>query len=119
MTKKTKQLGNKGEDLAESYLAKLNYEIIGRNVRNRYGEIDIIAKISDDIVLVEVKTKIVFDQGDPEEMVNYFKQKKLRLLARALSQQYPDNNIRIDVIAIDLSRCTPRINHVINAVEMV
>ena len=83
MTKKTKQLGNNGEDLACSYLYKKNYKIIGRNVRLKYGEIDIIAAISNDIVLVEVKTKQNFDQGLPEEMVHITKQNKLRLFSLA------------------------------------
>ncbi len=116
MTKKTKQLGNKGEDLACEYLQKNYYQIIGRNVRLKYGEIDIIAAKSDDIILVEVKTKQNFDQGLPEEMVNITKQNKLRLLARALAQKYDEKNIRIDVIAIDFSKNKPKINHIINAI---
>lgn len=116
MSQRTKQLGNDGEELACNYLCKQNYKIIDRNVRFKYGEIDIIAQKGDDIVLVEVKTKQNLSQGKPEEMVNIFKQNKLRLLARALLQKYPENNIRIDVIAIDFSQNDPIINHINNAI---
>jgi len=117
MTYKTKELGQNGENLATNFLIKNNYQIIKRNYRCRYGEADIIAKKNDVIILVEVKTKITFEQGDPEEMVNYFKQKKLRLIARHLEQEYPKHDILIDVIAIDLSAKNPKINHIQNAVE--
>lgn len=116
MTKQRKILGNSGEDLATDFLKSKNYKILDRNVKLKYGEIDIIASTSDYIVIVEVKTKSVINQGIPEEMVDYFKKKKLTLLARAISQNYPDKNIRIDVIAIDKTGTSVKINHIINAV---
>ncbi|OGD67097.1 hypothetical protein A3F08_00870 [Candidatus Berkelbacteria bacterium RIFCSPHIGHO2_12_FULL_36_9] len=119
MTLERKKLGSSGEDLATEYLEKKNYKIIFRNLRLKYGEADIIAQDGDYIVIVEVKTKRFFGQGRPEEQVDYFKQKKLRLLARGISQLYPDRNIRIDVIAVDETGLRPKINHIINAVEGV
>ena len=119
MSRQRKNLGNKGEDLAVSYLISKKYRIRERNHRSRFGEIDIIAKDRDYIVLVEVKTKTIFDQGSPEEMVDYFKQKKLRLLAREIIKDNPQTNIRIDVIAIDLTTAAPKVNHIINAVEEI
>lgn len=117
MTTKRKNLGNNGEDLAEEYLTKNNYKIIARNKIYKQGEIDIIAQDGDYIVLVEVKTKTIFDQGTPEEMVNYFKIRKLKLLGKVLSKEYPNNDLRIDVVAVDLTSRTPKINHIINAIE--
>lgn len=112
-----KALGKSGEDLAAEFLKTQNYQIIARNSRNKFGEIDIIAKDGDFVVLVEVKTKQYISQGRPEEQVDWFKQRKLRLLARALSKDYPENSIRIDVVAIDLTLPEPKINHIVNAVE--
>lgn len=117
MTKKTKNLGNKGEELAEQYLVKKNYKIIEKNYRTRFAEADIIAVHGDFVVLVEVKTKTSDLQGSAEEMVNDHKKKKLLLLARELMGKYPEKNIRIDVVAIDASLKNPEINHIINAVE--
>jgi putative endonuclease len=116
MTFQRKQLGASGEDLAAEFLEKLGYKIINRNLRFKVGEIDILAQDNKTIVIVEVKTKRFVHQGLPEEQVDYFKKKKLRLLGRAISQQYLDQPIRIDVIAIDETDFEPKINHIINAV---
>lgn len=117
MSLKRKKLGNEGEQIASEYLQKIGYKIIDRNHRTHFGEIDILAQDGGYIVLVEVKTKTNLDQGLPEEKVDYFKQNKLKLLSRYLLQQYPERNIRIDVIALDLSNKVEKLNHIINAVE--
>lgn len=117
MSFQRKQLGTSGEDLATEFLVDKGYKILDRNLRLKVGEIDILAQDKDTIVIVEVKTKRYVNQGRPEEQVDYFKQRKLCLLARAISQQYPDQPIRIDVIAIDETDFEPKINHIINAVE--
>jgi len=117
MTQARRNLGNSGEDLAAECLKSKNYKIIDKNVNLKYGEMDIIAEDGDYVVIVEVKTKTIFDQGRPEEMVDWRKKKKLRLLARGVSQLYPDKNIRIDVVAVDMTEDTPKIRHIINAVE--
>jgi len=120
MTIQRKMLGNSGEEIAANYLEKIYYKILDRNLRLKYGEIDIIARDGDYVVIVEVKTKTVIKQGTPEEMVDYFKQKKLRLLARAVSQMYPNNSIRIDVVAVDETDLNKtKINHIINAIEEI
>ncbi|EKD56943.1 MAG: hypothetical protein ACD_58C00039G0004 [uncultured bacterium] len=116
MTFQRKQLGASGEDLAEEYLIKKGYKILQRNLHFKVGEIDILAQDDKTIVIVEVKTKRYTYQGSPEEQVDYFKQRKLRLLGRAISQQFLDQPIRIDVIAIDETDFEPKINHIVNAV---
>lgn len=116
MTFQRKQLGASGEDLAEEYLVDKGYKILQRNLRLKVGEIDILVQNGKTIVIVEVKTKKFIRQGLPEEQVDYFKQKKLCLLARAICQQYPNQPIRIDVIAIDETDFEPKINHIVNAV---
>lgn len=117
MTYLRKQLGVSGEDLATDYLESIGYKILQRNKRFKFGEINIIATSGDFVVLVEVKTKSSLAQGLPEEEVDYFKKRKLILLAKALTQNYPNKNIRIDVVAVDKTQFTPKINHIINAVE--
>ena len=51
------EIGKIGEDLACDYLKSQKYKIIGRNLRQKWGELDIVAKDPGDIlVFVEVKT---------------------------------------------------------------
>ncbi len=50
-------LGEKGEDLANTHLIQIGYTILERNLRFRKEEIDIIARIADELVIVEVKTR--------------------------------------------------------------
>ena len=52
-----KSVGQIGEDIACGYLVDKGYQIIGRNYREKFGEIDIITKSPDKtLVFVEVKT---------------------------------------------------------------
>lgn len=80
-----------------------------------------MAEDKQDLVLVEVKTKTTKDFGEPVEEIDYFKKKKLSQLARALSQKYPNKNIRIDVIGIEIETddsSKVEIEHIENAVEV-
>lgn len=86
----------------------------------KFGEIDILAEASDDtLILIEVKAKTSLEFGQPFEMVNYRKRKKLIKLAQALMQLYPKRNIRIDVASIDLSggEASTKIEYLENAIE--
>src|SRR3990170_1285321 len=113
MTKsQNKTTGKIGEDLAASYLKDKGYEILDRNWGNKWGEVDIIGKDKETIVFVEVKTKVGYLFGTPEEMVG---KKKLSQIQKIAAFYLPAENSpkRIDVVAIVLSPdLTPeRINH--------
>ena len=73
--------GKKGEDIAAARLRKEGYRIIERNYRCIYGEIDIIAMHSGDIVFVEVKSRKSDEFGSPEEAVGITKQRKISKVA--------------------------------------
>ena len=113
---KNKSTGNQGEEAAVDFLINLKYQILGRNINLKFGEIDILAEVKKTIVIVEVKTVRGEGFGLAQELVRYKKQQKLKLLARALSQKYPDRTIRIDVIGIDFCESKPKIEHLINAI---
>ena len=79
----TRELGELGEKLACGYLVDKGFNILGKNYRISFGEIDIIAKKDGILHFVEVKA-IVENGGAffPEEHVNYPKQRKLRHMAQ-------------------------------------
>ncbi len=115
----TKELGNLGEKIACEYLVDKGFNIVGKNHRISFGEIDIIVKKrwrlsklfknSATIHFVEVKT-IVGNAGFfPEQHVNYKKQQKLRSLAQIWLQKNKFNQFapyQIDVIGILINENT-------------
>jgi len=50
-------LGRLGEELATAHFRRLGFRVLARNVRTRYGEIDLIAFDGSTIVFAEVKTR--------------------------------------------------------------
>ncbi len=55
-TSPNQKIGNIGEEYAVKFLKKQGFSIIDRNVSNKYGELDIIAKKSGKAYFFEVKT---------------------------------------------------------------
>lgn len=91
-------------------------KILQKNLKTRIGEIDILARDGDEVVVVEVKTKTSHRFGHPAEMVHYFKQRKLLQLARMVLMEYPSTTVRIDVVAVDMTKIPPTIEYIKNAV---
>ena len=99
-------VGSTGEDFVCNYLKDKGIEIIARNYRNRLGEIDIIARDSDYICFVEVKTRTGSSAGFPAESVNRAKQRKISQTACAYLKQkrLETANCRFDVAAVMLNK---------------
>ncbi|WAM34733.1 YraN family protein [Caldicellulosiruptor morganii] len=97
-----RELGNNGEEIAVEFLKKMGYEILHRNFRCRFGEVDIIAKHGDVVVFVEVKTRKSLKFGYPSEAVTRTKQKHLKKVAEYFSQRRDakDCMFRFDVVEI-------------------
>ncbi len=96
-------VGAWGEGVAASFLEHEGYRIIGRNVRpDRRDEIDIIARIRDSLVFVEVKTRAYEDFGSPASAVDGDKRHALNRAAAAYLRKagYPDLFYRFDVIEV-------------------
>jgi putative endonuclease len=54
-----RRLGAKGERLAADHLEARGCEVVSRNFRTRYGELDLVARDARFLVFCEVKTRIV------------------------------------------------------------
>ena len=128
MSETRQALGKWGESVAAEYLTAKGYEIVGRNLRTPYGEIDLIARLTgkslsdrDILAFVEVKTRATPAFGYPEEGVNLRKQAHLLASAQHYMQAHPelDGDWRIDVIAIQrlFPGKPPDITHFENAVS--
>lgn len=98
--------GREGEQRAVEFLLKKGYQIIERNWRTRFGEIDIVAKDKEVIVFVEVKTKTGNQFGEPWEMVNRRKLEQVRKMGEVYLTKngLSDAVARVDVIGVWLNR---------------
>lgn len=77
------RLGHEGEELAAGWYLERGYEIVGRNWRCRYGEIDIVARRGRLTVFCEVKARTTERFGPPADAVGPAKQARARRLAAA------------------------------------
>jgi len=95
-------LGAAGEAAAAAWLAQQGYQLLARNVRTRYGEIDLVVRCGDVVVFVEVKSRTGSGFGHPGEAVAVAKQRRLARLASAyvLTHRLEGCAIRFDVIAV-------------------
>jgi putative endonuclease len=100
-----KATGNKGEEIACSYLRKHGYEILERNFLIRGGEIDIIAEDDGYLVFVEVKTRYSHDFGLPVESITPWKIKHLLKTAQIylMKINYGNGPYRLDFIGVDFA----------------
>ncbi|MCP3770446.1 MULTISPECIES: YraN family protein [Streptomyces] len=110
-------LGRYGEALAARRLAQAGMTILERNWRcGRTGEIDIVARDGDVLVVCEVKTRGAASFQHPMEAVTPAKADRLRDLAQHWLQEHggaPPGGVRIDLVGVVLpARGAPRVEHV-------
>jgi len=112
-------LGHRGEELATQFLQERGFEIVTRNWHCRGGEIDIVARLEDAFVFVEVRTRSNNRFGTPEESVTATKQARLVLACQTYLMQTEQEQAdwRIDVIAIEIGHDgrVKRLNHIDHA----
>lgn len=109
------KLGTQGEAIAAAHLESHGMRIVDRNIRSRYGEVDLVAQDGDTLVFVEVKARRNGAFGIPEESVTERKRERLAKTAQIYLQQrkIEQSAWRIDVVAITLQRDGPAlINHI-------
>jgi len=110
-------LGKKGEEIALSYLKSKKYKVIEKNLRSRFGEIDIIANDHGTLVFIEVKTRTSEAFGTPIQGINEKKQNRLRQLAiRYIAEKVLiEPEVRFDVLGILQINNETKIEHISNA----
>ena len=99
-------LGRRGEAHAARALRRRGYVVLERRWRCRLGEIDIVARDGDVLVVVEVKARSRSDYGPPVDAVDSRKRRKLEKLARAYLQARRLSNVslRFDVVGVTFSK---------------
>jgi putative endonuclease len=118
--KSNKDFGNKGEQIAKKYLLEKGLKLIESNFRYQRKEIDLIftdnkKKI---LIFVEVKTRKTKTYGEPEESINFYKQKNIKIAAQGFLNKHHDYqncDIRFDVLSVFFEKDNIIFNHIENA----
>lgn len=113
--------GKRAEDLAAAFLRAQGCEILERNYRRRLGELDLVARERDVLVIAEVRTRAHSTFGSAAASVDWRKQRRITRTAQELLQQRAELArlpVRFDVIVVsDLTAPQPQIEWIRHAFE--
>ena len=113
---KHNELGITGEDIAVNYLISKGYRILERNWRSGHKELDIVASIGTELVVVEVKSRRNTLFKDPFEAVDYAKMRRMVMAAHAYVLRYGINKeVRFDIIEVVSTANGFTLNHIADA----
>ena len=109
MNKNTK-IGQIGENLAEKYLRNKNYQILLKNYRQKFGEIDIIARAPNSkLSFIEIKTLSTEGKNlfKPEDNFTTHKLEKVKRMAEFFAARYPElideeKGWQIDLVTVEI-----------------
>jgi putative endonuclease len=114
------EFGKAAEEAAAKFLKAKGYRILERNYKNKFGEIDIIARQAGVICFLEVKARRRLDQGYPQEAVDAGKQRQISKVAVDYLKKHHllDRPARFDVLGLLYTKTIPEINLITNAFEL-
>ncbi len=111
MSVQRQRIGRAAEDLVATRLAAAAWEILERNARTRYGELDLVALDDRTLVFVEVKAGREGSLYGPERpvlAVDRRKQQRIRRLAVAWMAEHRVlpryDEIRFDAVGVSFDR---------------
>jgi putative endonuclease len=108
----TTSTGRAAEEVAASHLVRQGYTLIDRNWRNRWCELDIVAKKFGVVHFVEVKYRASSLFGHPTEYINHDKLARLTRAALAWTQANGHRGAyQIDVLSVIGSLTEPKLEH--------
>lgn len=84
------ELGKLGEEKVAEYLIFKGHEIVAKNFKTKYFEIDIISRLDDSLFFTEVKYRKTAKYGEPIEFINKRKQGQMRFAADSFLVIHPE-----------------------------
>ena len=84
----TKQVGDRAESVVANYLEGEGHEIVARNWRTRFCEIDIISVNDETVYFTEVKYRKKADWGDGMSAITAKKQQQMRYAAEVFGAHF-------------------------------
>ena len=110
----TRQIGDKGEQAAADWLMARGHEIVARNWRTRYCEIDIVSVKGEVLYFTEVKYRKNDDFGDGLAAITAKKQRQMRFAAELFLAGKPEcSGMAAKLLAASVSGDQPAVQAVV------
>ena len=110
----TRQIGDKGEQAAADWLTARGHEIVARNWRTRYCEIDIVSVKDEVLYFTEVKYRKNDDFGDGLAAITAKKQRQMRFAAELFLAGKPEySGMAAKLLAASVSGYPPAVQAVV------
>lgn len=110
----TRQIGDKGEQAAADWLTAHGHEIVARNWRTRYCEIDIVSVKGEVLYFTEVKYRKNDDFGDGLAAITAKKQRQMRFAAELFLAGKPEcSGMAAKLLAASVSGDPPAVQAVV------
>ena len=110
----TRQIGDKGEQAAADWLTARGHEIVARNWRTRYCEIDIVSVKGEVLYFTEVKYRKNDDFGDGLAAITAKKQWQMRFAAELFLADKPEcSGMAAKLLAASVSGDPPAVQAVV------
>jgi len=113
-------LGRRSEELAAAYLEAKGLLILHRNFRRRFGEIDLVARDGNELVIVEVRARSTTAYGGAIASIDSRKKQRIVRATLLLLQQHKELSrmrIRFDVVLISYATVNPAIQWIRQAFD--
>lgn len=119
MSEQRHAFGKAGEEVAVQFLRQQGYQILDRNYRCRFGEIDLIARDGSTLAFIEVKARRSQRFGPAAAAVTLEKQRHLVKASQVylIQKRKADELCRFDVVTIELDTQKPRIELIKDAFQ--
>lgn len=101
-TSKTQAVGEQGENAAVVWLRSQGFSIVERNVANRHGEIDIVAKKGKETYFFEVKTGKSGAFINPAENLTHLKIRKFLMSVEYYLLNHKVGEYRVEAIIVKI-----------------
>lgn len=128
---KHNEIGEKGEQIASNFLTKKGFEVVARNYRKKWGELDIVAIKDNKVHFVEVKTVSRRSFGGHfEQEINSYKPEdnmhpwKIKRLGRAIQtfllekykEKEPEWQLDLYCVFLDMERRVAKVRVIQNII---
>ncbi len=113
----TKKIGDRAEDEAANYLMRHGHEIIERNWKTKYCEIDIVSRKNDTLYFTEVKYRKSAHQGSGMAAITPKKLNQMRYAAKFYAHSQKITNTPLITSGISLTGAPPEVEEYLELVE--